>query len=138
MNQSVKLKGKVCNYEITECPHLPMCPGSLRNVICILLFLYYLSMISHMYKVSVKVDLEPFPGTLDMRWEYTLDGTTTYRMSPCTNAGTHSPEGLAAFPVLLDLVLQGCRVTLAKAVDVQNGHQVVQLIEGSKGHGLPH
>lgn len=84
-----------------------------------------------MYKVaSVTLDLEPFPGTLKVRWEYALNGTSY----TCT----HSPEGLAAFPVLLHLVLQGCRVTLAKSVDVQNGYQIVQIIEGSKGHGLPH
>lgn len=75
-----------------------------------------LSIISHMYKV----DLPPFPGLLEVRSEYTLDGT-----HPPIHTCTHLPECLAAFPVLLHLVLQGCRVALAKAVNVQNCHQVV-------------
>lgn len=67
--------------------HLLMCTERLRNVIYIMLLLYYLSVLSHMYKVSsVQVDLEPFPGTLEVSWEYTLDGTPIYRTVPCTHA----------------------------------------------------
>lgn len=35
-------------------------------------------------------------------------------------------------------MLQRRRVALAQSVDVQDGHQVVQLVVGGEGHGLPH
>lgn len=36
------------------------------------------------------------------------------------------------------MVLQRRRVALAQPVDVQDGHQVVQLVVGGEGHRLPH
>lgn len=51
---------------------------------------------------------------------------------------TCSPKGLTASLVLLHVVLQRSRVTLTQAVDVQDGHQVVELVVGGKSHGLPH
>lgn len=49
-----------------------------------------------------------------------------------------SPEGLTASLVFLHVVLQGSRLTLAQPVDVQDSHQVVELVVGGEGHGLPH
>lgn len=49
-----------------------------------------------------------------------------------------SPKGLTAGLVFLHMVLQWSRVALTQPVDVQDGHQVVQLIVGGEGHGLPH
>lgn len=34
-------------------------------------------------------------------------------------------------------MLQWCRITLAQTIDVHDGHQVVKLVVGGKGHGLP-
>lgn len=36
------------------------------------------------------------------------------------------------------MVLQRSRLALTQTVNVQDGHQVVQLIVGGEGHGLPH
>lgn len=36
------------------------------------------------------------------------------------------------------MVLEWSRVTLSQAIDVHDGHQVVKLVVGSEGHGLPH
>lgn len=48
------------------------------------------------------------------------------------------PKGLTALLVDVHLVLQWGRITLAQAVDIKNGDEVVQLIEAGEGHGLPH
>lgn len=50
----------------------------------------------------------------------------------------NSPEGFTAPLVLLYMVLQWSWVALTQAVDVQDGHQVVQLVVGGESHGLPH
>lgn len=47
-------------------------------------------------------------------------------------------EGFAALLVDVYLVLQQDGVTLIQAADVKNGNEVVQLVDASKGHGLPH
>jgi len=52
--------------------------------------------------------------------------------------GLNLPKGLTASLVLLHMVLQWCRVTLAQTVDVQYGQQIIQLVVGSEGHGLPY
>lgn len=48
------------------------------------------------------------------------------------------PKGLTTLLVDVQLVLQWGRVTLAQAVDVKNGDEVVQLVDAGEGHGLPH
>lgn len=47
------------------------------------------------------------------------------------------PKGFTAFLVFFHMMLQRCRITLAKAVDVHYGYQVVKLVVGGKRHGLP-
>lgn len=47
------------------------------------------------------------------------------------------PKGFTTLLIFFYVMLQGCRVTLAKTVDVHNGHQVVKLVVGGKWHGLP-
>ncbi|TNN60285.1 hypothetical protein EYF80_029450 [Liparis tanakae] len=54
------------------------------------------------------------------------------------NAPPRSPKSLTAPLVLLHMVLKWSRVALTQTVDVQDGHQVVQLVVGGEGHGLPH
>lgn len=49
-----------------------------------------------------------------------------------------TPKGFTAFAVGLHVVLQGCCLTLTEPVDIQDDHQVVQLVVGGEGHGLPH
>lgn len=48
------------------------------------------------------------------------------------------PKGFTASLVLLHVVLQWCWITLAQPVDVQYGQQIIQLVVGREGHGLPH
>lgn len=59
--------------------------------------------------------------------------------SPCLYPPpSNPPKGLTASLVLLHMVLQWCWITLAQPVDVQYGQQIIQLVVGSEGHGLPH
>lgn len=50
----------------------------------------------------------------------------------------HWPKGFTALAVGLHVVPQGRRLTLSKTVDIHDGHQVVELVVGGEGHGLPH
>ena len=57
----------------------------------------------------------------------------------CVPAATNgSPKGLTAPLILLHMVLERSWLTLTQAVDVQDGHQFVELVVRSEGHGLPH
>lgn len=56
-----------------------------------------------------------------------------WKMTTC-----YRPEGLAALAVRLHVMLQRGRLALSQSVDVQDRHQVIQLVVGGKGHGLPH
>lgn len=47
------------------------------------------------------------------------------------------PKSFTAFLIFLYVMLQRCRITLAQAVDVHDGHKVVKLVVGGKRHGLP-
>ena len=40
-------------------------------------------------------------------------------------------------PVGLHVMLQWCRIRLAQPIDVKYSHQVIQLVEGGEGEGLP-
>lgn len=72
-----------------------------------------------------------------------FSGLSTYNISgPDTFTARQppqcSPKGLTAPLVLLHVVLEWRRVALTQAVDVQDGHQVVQLVVRGEGHRLPH
>lgn len=47
------------------------------------------------------------------------------------------PKGFTTFAVDLHVVLQRRWLTLTKPINIQDSHQVVQLVVGTKGHGLP-
>lgn len=49
-----------------------------------------------------------------------------------------SPKGLGTLGVGIDVMAKRGRFTLSKAVDVHDGHHIVQLVVGGEGHGLPH
>lgn len=61
-----------------------------------------------------------------------------YTPHPSTPPPPPSPKSLTAALIFLHMVLQRSWITLTQTVDVQDGHQVVQLIVGGEGHGLPH
>lgn len=68
-----------------------------------------------------------------------FSGSSTYKITFTAHQPAQcSPEGLTAPLVLLHVVLEWRRVALTQAVDVQDGHQVVQLVVRGEGHRLPH
>lgn len=68
-----------------------------------------------------------------------FSGVSTYKITFTAHQPAQcSPKGLTAPLVLLHVMLEWRRVTLTQAVDVQDGHQVFQLVVRGKGHRLPH